>query len=183
MWDPVSKEQKPVVQSLAGWLFAVPTILTVFAVTAVIGTDVVKRYIFNDPLLWSIEATELLLLVMVFCAMPYVWERRAHVHMELLQPFFPPWLKSVAALVTAVAGFSYAGLLAYQMGKQTLDMRKYGEGAEILELPFWPFALFVSFVGLVMSIQFIVHGTGALARLFGGKSSETTETSGESEGR
>ena len=144
-------------RALAGWLFAIPMLITTTAVTAVIGADVVLRYVFNSPLLWSIEANELLLLVMVFCAMPYVWERGAHVHMVLLQPHFPPWLKALAGLLTAAAGLAYTVLLTYEMWRQSFKMQQYGEGAETLEIPFWPFALLVSFVGAVMCLQFLIH--------------------------
>jgi len=167
MWDPVSKKQSRPMQALAGWLFAIPTLITVIAVTAVIGTDVVSRYVFNSPLLWSIEANELLLLVMVFCAMPYVWERGAHVHMELLQPYFPPWLKAFAGLLSAAAGLAYAGLLTYEMCRQFFKMRQYGEGAETLGIPFWPFALLVSFVAAVMCLQFLIHAWSSIRDLVG----------------
>jgi len=154
-------------QALAGWLFAIPTLITVIAITAVIGTDVVLRYVFNSPLLWSIEANELLLLVLVFCAMPYVWERGAHVHMELLQPYFPRRLKAFARLLSAAAGLAYAGLLTYEMWRQFFKMRQYSEGAETLGIPFWPFALFVSFVGAVMCFQFLIHAWSSIRDLVG----------------
>lgn len=153
-------------QALAGWLFVVPTLITIIAVTAVIGTDVVLRYVFNSPLLWSIEANELLLLVMVFCAMPYVWERRAHVHMELLQPYFPRWLKAMAGVIAAAAGLAYAGVLTYEMWHQAFEMRKYKQGAETLGIPFWPFALLVTFVGAVMCLQFLIHAWSSVSSFF-----------------
>jgi TRAP-type C4-dicarboxylate transport system permease small subunit len=63
----------------------------------------------------------------------------------------------VAGIVTALAGLAYTGVLAYEMWRQTFKMRQYGEGAETLEIPFWPFALFVAFVAAVMTMQCLVH--------------------------
>ncbi len=145
-------------------LHYVINIVTVAVSTAVIGTDVVLRYVFNAPLPWGIEATSLLLLVMVFGSLPYVWQRGGHIRMELIYSRLRGVPRVIADLATAVSGGLFSVLLCYEMLRTFPAMRARHEGAENLGVPYWPFALFVAIVAAVMTLQFAVFAIRSTAR-------------------
>jgi len=165
MYDPASQQTAGPLQSLTGWLLAITGAVALTGATLVITFDVVLRYGFNAPLLWSMELNQMLLPLLVFGCMPYVWERRAHVHMEVVVRRFPARGMAACDLVIAVCGGLFSALLAGGMAKNALDMFQYNQRGEYVPIPFWPFATFVSFIGLVMTLQFGIHGIGAIVRL------------------
>lgn len=150
--------------SAAGWFHYVVNIATLALATAIIGADVVLRYGFNAPLPWSIEATSLLLLVMVFGSLPYVWERGGHIRMELIYTRLRGIPRVIADLVTAVSGGLFSALLCYEMARTFPAMRMRNEGAEYLGVPYWPFAVFIAIIGAVMTLQFVVLAVRAVTQ-------------------
>jgi TRAP-type C4-dicarboxylate transport system permease small subunit len=165
MYDPASQQATGLLQSLTGWLLIIAGFLALSGATLIITLDVVLRYGFNAPLLWSMELNQLLLPLLVFGCMPYVWERGAHIHMELVIRLFPKKGRALCDLVIAFCGGLFGALLAVGMAKNAIDMFRYHQGAEYLPLPFWPFATFVSLIGMVMTLQFVIHAVGAFVRL------------------
>ena len=131
---------------------------------AVIGLDVVLRYVFNAPLPWSIEATSMLLLVMVFGSLPYVWERGGHIRMELIYGRLRGVPRIVADLATALSGGLFAAALCFEMLRTFPAMRARNEAAENLGVPYWPFALFVAVIAGLMTLQFIAFAVRSIAK-------------------
>lgn len=140
--------------ALLGRFHYIVNAVTLTLVTVVIGADVTLRYVLNSPLPWSIEATGMLLILMVFGSIPYVWERNHHIRMELIYVRLGPRGKAAADLVTAFAGCSFSVLLCYQMALNVPEMIQVNERAEYLTLPYWPFAAFISLVAAAMTLQF-----------------------------
>jgi TRAP-type C4-dicarboxylate transport system permease small subunit len=130
----------------------------------VIGTDVVLRYVFNAPLSWGIEATSLLLLVMVFGSLPYVWERGGHIRMELIYSHLNGVPRVFADVATALSGGLFSAALCFEMLRTFPGMRARHEGAENLGVPFWPFAVFVAVIAGLMTLQFVVFAVHSLVR-------------------
>jgi TRAP-type C4-dicarboxylate transport system permease small subunit len=152
------------IATAARQLHYVVNLATLGIATMVIGADVVLRYLFNSPLLWSIEATGLLLLVMVFGSLPYVWEHGGHISMELLYTRLRGVPRIVADLLTALSGGIFSGLLCYQMMITFPAMRARNEGAEFLGVPHWPFALFIAVIGGLMTLQFVLFAIRAITQ-------------------
>jgi len=160
--EPLAESQ---VQGVLRWLHTIINAVTLGAATIIIGTDVVLRYVFNAPLEWSIEATGLLLLMMVFASLPYVWERRGHIRMELLSKHFSGASSVAADLATAVSGAIFSVLLCYEMIRNAPMMRAMNEGAEHLGVPHWPFAIFIAFIAALMTLQFGIFAVRAVLGL------------------
>ncbi len=165
MYDPASRQTAGALQSLSGWLLVITCTLGLTGATFVITLDVVLRYGFNAPLLWSMELNQMLLPLLVFGCMPYVWERRGHVHMEIVVQLFPERGMAACDLVAALCGGLFSALLAGGMAKNAMDMLQYNQRGEYVPLPLWPFGAFVAAIGVVMTLQFVIHGIGAFIRL------------------
>lgn len=93
------------------WLFR----LAGAALCAAVGLyvfEVVMRYALGAPTTWSGEAVQYALAILIFCALPDVTRRNAHVAIDILPEALPPaaalWLGRATTLV-AVAACGTAG--------------------------------------------------------------------------
>jgi len=77
----LDRGMEPLLGAIAGALL--------FCMMSITFVDVVLRYIFNAPLRGSFEVTELMLVVLIFAALPLVSRREEHVVMDFLDRFLP----------------------------------------------------------------------------------------------
>ncbi|MEM9843384.1 MAG: TRAP transporter small permease [Pseudomonadota bacterium] len=79
--------------------------------------EVVMRYGLGSPTTWSVEGVQYALAVLIFCALPDITRRNAHVTIEIVPEMLPPtvalWLgrltAALASVACAVAGWIIAG--------------------------------------------------------------------------
>ena len=150
------------VAALSRRLHLAATLVALPAIAVIVGVDVMLRYVFNAPLTWSFEANELLLLVATFGAMPYVWTRNRHIRMEVLYRAMGGPARRLADFIAALAGGIFAVLLSYRMAAQIGTMIRDNESGEYLDVQYWPFSAFISFIGALMAVQFILRAIEAL---------------------
>lgn len=88
------------------WLFVLAGSALVLAVV-LYGLEVVMRYGFGAPTTWTGETVQYALAVMIFCALPDITRRNAHVSIDILSEVLPPrmslWLGRFCALLAAGA--------------------------------------------------------------------------------
>ncbi|MDR3231406.1 MAG: TRAP transporter small permease [Synergistaceae bacterium] len=77
------------------------------ALCLVLLYQVISRYVFNKPLIWSEEMALYLLTWVTFIGLPYAIHRRAHVRMTSLEVFLPrnarKWTLTLMDVVFGVA--------------------------------------------------------------------------------
>jgi TRAP-type C4-dicarboxylate transport system permease small subunit len=78
-------------------------------VADVVGTEFLGR-----PLLGTLEFTESTMVLVVFGALAYAQERRAHIRVELLYSHVGPRGKSFMEAVTHIIAFAFFALVAWQ---------------------------------------------------------------------
>jgi len=106
------------------WLFTLAGGALCLAV-ALYVFEVVMRYGFNAPTTWSVEAVQYALAVLIFCALPDITRRNAHITIDIVPEALPPhisvWLGRATALLAAlacgVAGWIVAGEAIRQFDK------------------------------------------------------------------
>jgi TRAP-type C4-dicarboxylate transport system permease small subunit len=98
---------------LALWLLLLGTVGLIASmlvgVADVVGTDFLGR-----PLLGTLEFTESTMVLVVFGALAYAQERRAHIRVELLYSHVGPRGKSLMEAVTHIVAFIFFALVAWQ---------------------------------------------------------------------
>jgi TRAP-type C4-dicarboxylate transport system permease small subunit len=77
--------------------------------------------------------------------------------MDILYRLMGPKVKCVTDAVTGACGFIFALLLTYQSFRSTVEMYRWNEGAEMIDIPYWPFVLFAGICGLILTAQFIIQ--------------------------
>jgi TRAP-type transport system small permease protein len=110
-----------------------------FAIMALTFFDVLGRKFLSNSIPGSLEITELLMVVVIFGALPLVSERGEHVEFDSLDPYLPLWLRKVQTLVVHVlcaAVLLGLGWLMWRSGGQFLETGETTAQLKILKAPF-----------------------------------------------
>jgi len=133
------------------------------AISLVMMTDVILRYIFNSPFIWSLEFGEWMLLFIFVAAIPECTRRHGHIRMELLYGVMPPWFKKgISVLYAIIAGglFWLITRVEYAEFDFTFGL---GRITEFLELPIWLHHAAMVVMGTIVMAFFLIRGVGILA--------------------
>lgn len=153
-------------QALGGrWLnVGLPSILRDIAafvflplIVLVIAVDVVGRYFFSHPFQWSQEIATLAMLVLFVAAIPFTTASNGHVRTESLYEKYPPRIRALTDAVGALSGAVFMGIVAYWQFRELPGMRARGEGAEFIDIPYWPISLFVALCMLFGLVQLLLR--------------------------
>ncbi len=131
------------------------------ALVILVTTDVVFRYFLNAPIAWVRDVNGLLLLVSLFTALPYAWDRGYHIRMELFYTRFAGRVGDLADVLSAFCGVVFFGLLAVQAMRFLPYMASTNETGEDLVLPLWPFMAFMGLCGVVFVARLVANPRGA----------------------
>jgi TRAP-type C4-dicarboxylate transport system permease small subunit len=129
------------------------------ALLGLVTLDVLLRYFFNAPLQWSRDANGLLLLVVLFSALPAAWDRGHHIRMEIIYLRLPARWRVLADTLSALAGIAVFALMTVQAIAFARYMAFIGETGEELEAPLWPAMAFIALSGAVFVARLIVNPT------------------------
>ena len=133
--------------------------LALLAIMFLTFFDVGGRKLLDNSITGSLELTELLMVVVIFGALPLVSEKGEHVVFDSLDPILPQWLRRVQrALVNLLCGGLLLGLgwLMVKTGNDFMDTGETTAQLKILKAPFiYGMALLCAFTGLVhLSLMF-----------------------------
>jgi len=142
---------------LSGMLHLVGVYAGIPALILIISTDVVLRYFFNRPLRWGDEVSALIQLAVLVGSLNLCTEQRGHVRMDALYVRFGPRLKRATDVVANLCGGVFAAFFTYQSFASTLEMYRFNQGTETIDLPYWPFALFMGLCGLILTARFLLE--------------------------
>lgn len=126
-------------------------------IVVVIAIDVVGRYFFSHPLQWSQEAATLALLVLFVAAIPFTTASNGHVRTETLYEKYSPRTRALTDAAGSVCGAVFMGVIAYWQFRELPGMIARGEGAEFMDVPYWPISLFVGLCMLFGLVQLMLR--------------------------
>ena len=98
---------------LALWLLLLGTVGLIAAMLVGVA-DVVGTEFFGRPVLGTLEFTESTMVLVVFGALAFAQERRAHIRVELLYSHVGPRGKSFMEAVTHIVAFLFFALMGWQ---------------------------------------------------------------------
>ncbi len=145
---------------LSGFLHMIGVYVGIPALILIISTDVFLRYVVNRPLRWGNEVSALIQLAVLVGSLNLCTEQRGHVRMDALYVRFGPRLKRATDVVANLCGFVFAAFFTFQSFASTLEMYRFNQGAEMINLPYWPFALFMGLCGIILAVRFALEVCG-----------------------
>jgi TRAP-type C4-dicarboxylate transport system permease small subunit len=141
---------KRLLELLCGLLSGV----ALFAIMALTFFDVLGRKFASNSIPGSLEMTELLMVVVIFGALPLVSERGEHVEFDSLDPWLPLWLRRLQGVVVHLLCAAVLLALAWLMwrtGGQFLENGETTAQLKILKAPF------IYGMGVLCAITGAVH--------------------------
>ncbi|MCD6078607.1 MAG: Tripartite ATP-independent periplasmic transporter, DctQ component [Ramlibacter sp.] len=128
--------------------------VALFAIMALTFLDVLGRKFLSSSIPGSLELTELLMVIVIFAALPLVSRRGEHVEFDSLDPYLPMWLRrlqQVAVQLVCAAALLGLGWLMWQSGA---EFGQTGETTAQLKIAKAPF---VYGMGLLCALTGLVH--------------------------
>ena len=128
--------------------------LALFAIMALTGVDVLGRKLLSQSVPGSLELTEILMVVVIFAALPLVSQRGEHVAFDSFDHWLSPrWLR-LQQIVVDLLCFALLGGLAWLMWQKAGQMTQYGDTTAQLKLPV---GVFVYAMALLCGLTAAVH--------------------------
>lgn len=110
-----------------------------FAIMALTFFDVLGRKFLNHSIPGSLELTELLMVVVIFAALPLVSQRGEHVEFDSLDPYLPAWVRRAQSVLVNIVCALVLGAVAWFMwdtARQFWDNGETTARLRILKAPF-----------------------------------------------
>jgi TRAP-type C4-dicarboxylate transport system permease small subunit len=149
---------------VSGFLHLIGVYAGIPALILIIATDVVLRYVANQPLRWGNEVSALIQLAVLVGSLTLCTEQRGHVRMDALYVRFGPRLRRATDVLAHLCGLTFAAFLTYQCFASTVEMYRFNQGAEMIDLPYWPFALFMGLCASLLVLRFLLEICGRADR-------------------
>ncbi|MES2718707.1 MAG: TRAP transporter small permease [Pseudomonadota bacterium] len=141
---------KRLLDSLCGLLAAV----ALFAIMALTLVDVAGRKLLSHSITGSLELTEILMVVVIFAALPLVSLHGEHVVFDSFDHLMPAWLRRLQQAVVDLGCAAALGGLAWLMWDKADQMASYGDTTAQLQLPLGPF---VHLMAVLCGLTALVH--------------------------
>ena len=138
--------------------------LALFGIMALTFVDVLGRKFLDTSLTGSLELTELLMVVVIFAALPLVSLRREHVVFDSLDRWVPAGLRRVQQAAVDLLSMALLLGLAGLMWSKAGQMAEYGDITAQLKLPLAPFVMLMS---ALCAVTALLHGVLAWRPDFG----------------
>ena len=146
--------RKNVVKKLLETLCGLLAGSALFAIMALTFFDVLGRKFASNSIPGSLELTELLMVIVIFAALPLVSERGEHVAFDSLDHYLPAWaLRLQSAVVNVLCAVVLLGLgwLMWRTGGQFLESGETSAQLKILKAPF------IYGMGVLCALTGLVH--------------------------
>lgn len=109
------------------------------------SADVAMRYLFNNPLVWSHELTEICMGIMVPASVTYCSYKGAHVSVDLLYIHLPKKLRAVVFVFAEGVAALCMGLLTWKSVDLIEELVSMNTITPDLGIPMWPIGVFFLF--------------------------------------
>ena len=100
-------------------------------------TNVVGRYLFGLSLLGSDEVQVFIMVAMTFLGAAVVTQRNAHLRMDVLVRFFPPFVRLLLRILEQLVLIGLAGFVLSQSYFYARQMLMLGRTSDMAGVPMW----------------------------------------------
>lgn len=117
--------------------------ISMLALTALTTNEVIVRYFFNAPTIWSLEITEYLMVVCVYLGMAYAIQKGAHVSVPLVYKYLSRRTQRILDITTSFLMLMFWLVLFWQTsGMATYYLINHVRSETILAFPlFYPMSI------------------------------------------
>lgn len=117
--------------------------------------DVFLRFVFNRPVLGSVEITEYLMVGTGFLGIAWCAAKGGHVGVDLIVSHLPPRVQAAIDSVTCLLSLGVVPLVAWQAFVQAGYAKAENMQSDLLDIPAYPFYLIVGIAYVLFSLVLI----------------------------
>lgn len=131
--------------------------IILLGILALMSGEVIFRYLFNKPILGTVEISSYLLVIFCFTGVAFTQSQRGHINIELVTQRLPPSFQRVLRIITLTLSFVTFVVITWQMASafwKSWEMQEVRWGA--LPLPVWPVKFMIAFGSLTLCLQFLL---------------------------
>ena len=150
----MSSSQHSGVERLLHWTSGLLAALALFAIMGLTLVDVSGRKFLNNSVPGGLEITEILMVIVIFGALPLVSWRGEHVVFDTFDRFVSPQWRNVQLRLAHLVCAGVFGLMAWLLTLRAQRFSEYGETTVSLQLPMGPVAWLMA--GL-LALTAVVH--------------------------
>ena len=114
-----------------------------FLMMCLTTVDVIGRYLFNTPILGTLEMTEFLVLIVVFSFLAYTQSEKSHVSVDLVVLTLPAKVRGIIWIVNSILCFLLMAIITWRGVDKALELKEIGETSPNLMVPNYPFVFFL----------------------------------------
>ena len=161
---------------------------TVLIMMTSVTYEVIARYFFNQPTIWSMEINQYLLCAYIALAGGYTALHGAHVNVEIIYERFSVKTRAVIDLLTSVFFFILILVLIWKSGMAAYETYIHNELSDsLLSFPLFPSKVTIPLGGVLILLQVAANLIRNLLVAFGKTTGTglilTTGTSAEGESK
>jgi len=119
------------------------------------AADVAGRYLFNRPIMGTMERGQVLLAMMVFLSWGYTYVMKGHVTVDVLISRLPQRVQIMSKFAAAFLSLIFCILIVWRSAVKGLEYLQTGELVYIIHWPVAPFALVAPIGALMLCIVLI----------------------------
>jgi TRAP-type C4-dicarboxylate transport system permease small subunit len=147
-----------VIHRISRWIRLVSQ-ATLFIMMFLVTAAVFARYVLNRPLKGDIEIQELMMVLIVFLALPYCQLEKGNVYVEILAKRFKGRLKDISHSFVYLIGFIIIILIVWQIGVRV--MKGFAAFHEHVTLSLWipitPFVAIATIGFALMGLEWLIE--------------------------
>ncbi len=122
--------------------------------------DVALRRVSGEAIPGMVDMTQLMVMTGVFLCVPYVFEQRANVEVELLYERLPAAVQRWASRLWSLVAILFLGAIAWYVGIAASQVLEYGDRSPTVAIPmiwYWAPILFGTIVSAVVCVLQLVR--------------------------
>ena len=166
-----------VISFLDRWLsrielvFATLAAVLMFAIMAIVATDVAMRYLLNSPLSWSYDLISLYLMTALFYfALSRTFAEGAHISVDIAQYYLSDDVRRLCQITYAILAAVLFMIIAWLGAERTLDDFQSGAAtAGAVLWPSWIADVLVPIGSGLMSLRLMLHAAAHALSLICGR--------------
>ena len=153
---------------ISRWLHNIGATCLIPIMIVVITLDVILRYFFRSPLIWSQDVNGLLLLMVFWASFTYTWDEGKQLTMDIFYKNFRGRWRACADILANGMGMIFSGILAVKTILGIPNMIRLNETGMILLIPLWPFAAFMALCSFLLFLRLAIStGPHVRALIYG----------------
>jgi len=132
--------------------------------------EVIARYIFNAPTIWSMDINQYLFCAISLLGGGFCLLSEGHVRVDLFYPKFSPKTQAIVEIVTYPFALAFCGILVWLGGAEFWHVLITATtSGTALNFPMWPVWLTVPLGGFLLGMQIIARYFRHIKTLTAGK--------------